>query len=161
MWNIPLGMKAFFTYRWEFGRQECLKDSFRLTCLGGLWVAKWLAMLIVQFVYVGDKIILFIFILMHHWEAKQLCVFQLPKKAVETQATKLQWKFIACRDGPVLHVSTLTEQGWKHKKTNLLWKHGGKERPEDYSTSVRYTMCHAADIEQCSCLPFLLCFIVG
>ena len=40
------------------------------------------------------------------------------------------------RDGPVK--STETKQGYKHKKTTLLQKNCGKERPEGYSTSVAW-----------------------
>ena len=44
------------------------------------------------------------------------------------------WKLSTSRDGPIK--GTETRKGWKHNKTILLQKSRGKERLEDYSTSV-------------------------
>ena len=43
-------------------------------------------------------------------------------------------QLIISRDGPVK--STERRKGWKHKKTILLQKSRGEEKPEAYSTSV-------------------------
>ena len=40
------------------------------------------------------------------------------------------------RNGPV--ISTETRQGWKHRKTTLLQKNGGRKTPEDY---ILYICC--------------------
>ena len=56
------------------------------------------------------------------------------ESTLDTRGNNFLSKLTTIRDGPVK--GTETKNRWKHKKSILLQKGRGKERLEDYSTSV-------------------------
>ena len=106
MYNTVLeAKKAPFVDLWEFGMcSNCLQGT-ELRCLGVCVVA-----IQISFVY------------------RSISTLQFQTK---TETTK-SFRTNSSMDGPVK--MTETRQGWKHKKTTLLWNNDRKERQEDYCT---------------------------
>ena len=112
-----------------------LHTKRRLYCLWCiiLYEQSWLATLPVECLFNWSLMLILKLlrgtgILLYEFAAKQQI------KEHELGVNTFLYKLSTSRDGRVK--STETRKGWKHKKATVLQKNCGKERLEDYSTSV-------------------------